>query len=720
MATKTLPSCRSAARPAVLLCGLAAATFHATAPAQDAAERVTVVAPKPAGDVTGFGDVPASSAPFQVNVTTQEQMRDDGVRRLSDLARIDPSVGGGYNAEGYYDFISVRGYVLDNRFNYRREGLPISAETTIPLDNKSRIEVLKGINGFQAGVGSPGGLVNAVVKRPTAQPVREAFVGWQQDGSVLASVDLGGRFGAQQEFGARLNVAAARIDPQVRDARGERWLAALAGEWRATADTLLEAEVEVSRRSQPSVPGFSVLGSVVPEPGDPNINLNDQPWSQPSVFGSTVGTLRWRQNLGDGWQFTAIGGTQRLTTDDRIAFPYGCVVAAQQQGLTEYFDRFCSNGTYDLYDFRSENEERRTNALDVSIAGAFATGPVRHTLSLGVQLARATVRTEPLAFNFTGVGNVQGTLVVPAAPEPTSPGSDRDSDSNDVYLRDAMAFGDDDTLWLGMRYTRQKTRTWQTDGTQRAGATQSFASPWVAYTHRFGTGLLAYASWGQGYESDIVPNTPIYSNAGQALDSLRSRQFEVGLKGRLEQGDWTVAAFDIDRPVSNDLCTGDVDPVCERVRDGSQRHRGVEALVDARFGDFSIAGGAMALQARREGSADASINGLRPTNVPAYTVRLQGGWRVPAVPGLELLALGSYESNRMVLPDNSLTVPGRGQVDLGLRYQQQAGATTLVWRAGVTNVFDERAWAQAPFQFGHSYLFPTPARSFAVSLQASL
>jgi iron complex outermembrane recepter protein len=101
-------------------------------------------------------------------------MKDLGIRRLSDLATIDAAVGDAYNADGYYDFLSVRGFVLDNRFNYRRDGLPISAETSIPLDNKSRIEVLKGTSGMLAGIGSPGGMVNFVVKRPTDAPSAKA------------------------------------------------------------------------------------------------------------------------------------------------------------------------------------------------------------------------------------------------------------------------------------------------------------------------------------------------------------------------------------------------------------------------------------------------------------------------------------------------------------------------------------------------------------------
>ena len=66
----------------------------------------------------------------------------------------------------------MRGFVLDNRFNFRRDGLPINAETSIPLDNKERIEILKGTSGIQAGTSAPGGLVNYVVKRPLDAPLR--------------------------------------------------------------------------------------------------------------------------------------------------------------------------------------------------------------------------------------------------------------------------------------------------------------------------------------------------------------------------------------------------------------------------------------------------------------------------------------------------------------------------------------------------------------------
>ncbi|MDB5872316.1 MAG: TonB-dependent siderophore receptor, partial [Ramlibacter sp.] len=127
----------------------------------------------PAADVTGFGDVPLKEVPVSATVINRQQLDASGARRLADLTQFDASVTDAYNAPGYWDFISIRGFTLDNRFNFRREGLPISAETTIPLDNKERVEILKGTSGIQAGTSAPGGLVNYVVKRPTEQDLRE-------------------------------------------------------------------------------------------------------------------------------------------------------------------------------------------------------------------------------------------------------------------------------------------------------------------------------------------------------------------------------------------------------------------------------------------------------------------------------------------------------------------------------------------------------------------
>jgi iron complex outermembrane receptor protein len=656
---------------------------------------------EPAAGVAGWGDVPLSKSPFQASVFGSEQMREYNVQRLADIVRLDPAASDAYNAEGYWDFLTVRGYVLDNRANYRRDGLPINAEFRIPLDDKERVELLKGTSGLQAGVSAPGGLVNYVVKRPTDEPLRRATLAWQESGSVLAAADLSQRFGVDRAFGLRMNAAAEHLDPNVHDAQGNRTLFALAGDWRIAPGMLLEAEVETSHRSQPSVPGFSLLGANVPAPVDPRINLNNQPWSLPVVFDATDASLRFTQQINPQWRWTAHLATQHLKTDDRIAFPFGC----SAEGFT---DRFCSDGTFDLYDFRSENERRRTNSLELAVHGQLQTGAFEHAVSAGVLRSEFRARFQDQVFNLAGIGNIDGTLVTPPSPEAFPADLDRDERNTEFFARDAIRHGAT-TAWLGLRYTRLS----------RSGSVelpeQSFTTPWVALSHEYAAGQLAYVSWGEGVETAVTPNLPTYgAAAGQPLPALKSKQWEVGTKGGLESVTWNVAAFDIRRPATTD--TGTTFFV-----DGTDHHRGVEASLGWQAAErWLVQGGVQFLHARREGSVDPTVNGKQPVNVPAATLKLQARHDLAAVPGLSVQADVMTESERQVLADNSVRIPGYGRLDAGVRYVQPLSAGTLVWRAGVDNLLDRRAWRESPFQFGHVYLFPLGARTFRVSLEAAL
>jgi len=731
-------------RPTLALASAAALLLFASqvARAQPALAPVTVTgkAPPPAS-VAGWGDAPLAAAPLQATTIDAAQIRDGGARRLSDLTRFDPSVTTAYDTEGYVDYFTIRGFVVDNRFNFRRDGLPINAETSIPLENKARVDILKGLSGLQAGTSAPGGLVDLVVKRPLDAPLRSAFIEWRERGSVVGSVDISQRFGEGDAFGIRLNAGAEHIDPIVRNATGNRNVLALAGDWRASAATLIEAEIENSHRSQPSVPGFSLLGDAVPTVSDPKLNLNNQPWSQPVVFDATTGSLRVTQKLDDGWRLVVHGLSQRLRTDDRIAFPFGCT----DPNGTYYPDRFCPNGNFDLYDFRSENESRRSSTLDVTLHGAARTGSLAHEFSLGVQRTIVKNRFQDSAFNpimdASGnlvQGNIDGTVVTPPAPDLVVPQTNRDERSTEFALRDAIAFGSTGaTAWLGARHTSLDRSTASTSpaGPPATAYKQSFTTPFLALSQVLGRGQLVYASWGKGVESDVAsmvplnpdanPQVPRYLNAGQALPAAESRQIEVGVKGGAENADWSAAAFDIRRPLFGDISTGGQcgDVQCTRGLVGEQRHQGMEGSLTWRGGTWGVRAGAQWLHARIESPGDPMLDGKKPTNVPAVTARLQGDWQLPAVAGgaLRLLAAGTYESAREVLPDNSVQLPSVTKFDLGARYETKSGAgITWTLRAGIDNVFDRRAWRESPYQFSHAYLLPLEPRTLRVSLQADL
>ena len=690
---------------------LLAASLPIAAAAQEAAQTVTVTgrAP-PTAAVAGFDDTPLSRAPFSATVIGPAALTDAGVSNLADIARVSPGLSDAYNAIGYWGNFTVRGYALDQRSNFRRDGLPISAETSLWLGNKNSVEVLRGTSGMQAGVSAPGGLVNLTVKRPIGT-LRSAALGVESDGTVGLLLDVGDRAGPDGRIGWRISAEATHLDPPLNAARGHREGIAAAGEWRLDADKLLEAELELNRQSQPSQPGFSMLGPRVPDAHeiDPRINLNNQPWSLPVVFVGETASLRWTQRLAADLTFVAHAMTQWLRTDDRIAFPFGCTAEGN-------FDRFCSDGSFDFYDFRSEGEHRRSDALDLSLGGRHTLWSQEHRWRTGVLGSRQRVDVPRGAFNFVGTGTIDGNTIVPADPGITAEGSTREERSVEAYARDQWLLTPDASLWLGLRTTRLERRSVATDGSNPIDTSQTFTTPWLAASLQVDARTLLYASAGEGIESAVAPNLPTYTNAGQVLPAQKSRQLEAGVK--LDGADWNASAalFDIRRPFVTDQCT----PDCTRLVDGQQRHRGVELDAQWRGGPWSLQAGGTWLRARRERSVNPADDALRPTNVPERSLRAVLGYQLASVPGVTLGVTVANESSRFILPDNTASVPSWTRIDLGVRWVQPLAASrTLTWRLAVDNATDKRAWRESPFQFGHVYLYPLAPRTWRASVGAA-
>ena len=424
------------------------------------------------------------------------------------------------------------------------------------------------------------------------------------------------------------------------------------------------------------------------------------------VFNGRTGSLRFTQDLSSELKLVAHAMRQQLVTDDRIAFPFGCSAEAN-------YDRYCSDGSLDLYDFRSNGERRTSDAADLSLQGRASWAGLVHRFNAGLLSTRYQARLGAQAYNYAGTGRIDGRSVVPAAPDASDPNTNRSERSTELHLQDAVELGGPWQLWVGLRHSRLQRDSVRTDGSRPTAYDQSFTTPWLALAWAVGAADLAYASWGQGVETEVVPNKPAtYSNAGQPLPALKSHQSELGFKHRAQALDWTLAAFDIARPASNDVGGA-------RVIDGSAHHTGLEAEAEWRAGAWSLRGSALWLHARREGSADSSLNGKRPTNVPAQSIKLQAAYNVASVPGLAVLGFVSHEGQREVLPDNSIATPGWTRLDIAARLTQKLSGQTLVWRVGVDNLTNQRAWKEAPYQYEHAYLYPLAPRTLSASARLS-
>jgi iron complex outermembrane recepter protein len=696
--------------------GSVATAFAQSAPPEPTLKPIVISAPAPRQQLSvgGFGDAPLRETPISATVIDSAQIKAVGAQKLADLYKFDASISDAYNAVGYINYATVRGFVIDNKYNIRRDGLPISGDTAIGLANKDRVEILKGTSGIQAGTSAPGGLVNYVTKRPTLKPTRSIDLSADSNGQLGAALDLGGRFGEANSQGYRLNVATDRLQSAAPGTRGNRQQLALALDSRIGQDGFLEAEFEYSRQSQSNVPGLSLLGSSGLLPAaNPKLNLNRQAWSQPTQFEGLTGSLRYTQAINDQWQWSAHLGSQRLKTDDRIAFPFGCT---DSNGVDYYADRFCLNGDADIYDFRSDGERRKKSAAQFKLDGNVQTGSVKHALSLGLLQSSGRIQTNESAYNYAGTLNLANpTQPIPADPSLTQPRNTLREKTTEFFATDVIAWNESFKTWLGLRHTRLN----RNDALNNTRYNQSFTTPWLAASYQFGNHTL-YASHGQGIESRITPNLPAYgAQAGLPLAAQRSRQTEIGIKslwkdiaGDNSQTETALTYFDIRRPLA-------VDTGSSFLFDGLQRHSGLEASASHTQGPWQFSASATWLNAKQKDAAiNAALNGLKPTNVPSHILRANAAYRV--APNWLLGAHLSHEGRRAILPDNSLMLPAWTRLDASLKWDTTTSGIKTTWQLSINNLLDKRFHQESPHQFGHAYLFPAAPRTLRIAASFAL
>jgi iron complex outermembrane receptor protein len=712
----------------------AIALLTATGLAAQSLTEITITDAAPS-QFSGFGDVPLSKAPFSAVTIDQQTLQDIGAKRVSDALRLDASVADSYNSPAYWDSLSVRGYTLDNRYNYRREGLPISAETMIGMDNKERIELFKGTSGIQAGTSAPGGLVNYVVKRPPSAQnttVRDVSASFGPAHNSSIALDLGGRFGQDQALGYRFNAAYEDLNPYIKNTEGHRHLMALAMDWRLTPDSRLEWEIERSERQQMGVNAYSLLGDTRPEPVDGKTNLTRQSWSVPGVFAGTTGSVRFKQSLSDGWLWTTSYGAQRLKTDDRLTFAMGHNCYDTIPNAPVLCDRYSSDGKFDLYDFRSDNERRKIDAVKTEISGSSAWGNTKHDFSASIMRFRQIDRLPPLqAYNLVGEGSTAGGFTTASDPTLSYPNVNRSEYSTELALSDRITWPTATTVWMGLRHTQFKRQSSENaicddnyvctpaSGTNPTAAVGQVTTPWLAVSQQLTPALQAYASYGQGVELSVTPNKPSYTNAGQALPALRSKQFELGIKHQSASTRWQATVFDITRPQSGDAC--DVNgEVCTRQIDGQAHHRGLELSGGLTQGQWRGDVSAAWTDAKRQGAAiDPSVNGQRALNVPRLSLRASAQYRFAGTPGLRSSLRLNHEGTRRVTEDGAIQLPAWTTLDLATHYDTRIQGTRTQWTLAIDNLADRRYWRESPKQYSHYYLYPGAPRTLRLAVKAS-
>ena len=695
-----------------LMGGYALAQGSPQLPTVTVASKAAPVLDTERADVGGFG-LNLTQTPQSVSVLGADLLGATASSSLSQAIKLDASLADSYNTIGYVEGLTVRGFLLDASTNFLRNGLAVSNYAPIALENKERIEVLKGVSGLQAGVSAPGGLVNMVTKAPLADDFTTVSLGTDSNSGSKIHLDTNTHLGA---VGVRLNLASENLRTPFDKADGTRDFASLALDTQA-GDTKLSADLEYHRKQQPSVPGLGLLdrngdgmGDTLPAPIYSKRNLNNQSWSLPFEATSSAAQFAIDQRLGATWQARLSAGTQRTAINDRLAFPDGCSNAANY-----VYPGLCANGDVDIYDYRSENEVRTTSAWEARLSGKAQALGVVHRIDLGVSGRQARTDLAPKqAYNWVGTTNIDAPLALPGDASANDLNTNSRERSTDVSASVVSDLSARVQSFVGVRSARLNRSSERSDGSRAVAFEETVTTPWAGLAWTAAPGTLLYASWGQGAELEAVPNRPTkFANAGQVLPALKSTQTELGVKWQAQPRLLVTAAlFNIEKPFADDQPTASGIPL--RVAAGkTARHRGLELSAAGQLdSQWSVQASWSALDAQYTAAVDPSLVGQRVTNVPKSKGSLFADYKVAAITGLSFNGLLTFESGKTATSDGSVTLPDAWQLDAGLRLQNRLIGRATQWSLWVENLTDRSYWRESPTMYwGGTYLFPSTPRT---------
>ena len=664
-------------------------------------------------DVGGLG-LTLAKTPQSVTVLGADLLAATASSSLSQAIKLDASLDDSYNTTGFIESLSVRGFLLDQGNNFMRNGLPVSNYAPIAMENKERIEILKGVAGLQSGVSAPGGLVNFVTKTPQRDAFTIVSLGADGNGGSKVHLDSNTAWGA---VGVRVNLAAEDQRTPFDRADGKREFASVALSTLAAPGTRISADLEYHHKKQPSVPGLGLLdsngdgvGDTLPTNNYARLNLNNQSWSQPFEAASSNAQFAVDHQINANWQARVGLGMQRTIVHDRLAFPDGC------SNATNYvYPGLCANGDVDVYDYRSENEERSTWAWDAKLQGNIASLGVQHRLSLGLSGRSARTDLAPKqAYNYVGSTNIYKPVPLPGDGTTLDLNTNSRERAVDVSASLVSDLTRSVQSFVGFRTSQLNRSSERSDGSRAIAFDQTVTTPWAGLSWSPMASTMLYASWGQGVELEAVPNRPNkFVNAGQVLPALKSEQTELCVKWQPNARVLvSAAAFSIDKPYADDQAT--VSDIPQRVAGGkTARHRGLElSAVGQMDAQLSLQASLTLLDARYTAAVDPKLVGQLVTNVPKTKVSLFADYKITALPGLSVNGLLTADSGKTVTTDGTVALPSAWQLDAGLRYQNRLIGKLTQWSLNVENLTDRSYWREAPTQYwGGTYLFPSTPRT---------
>lgn len=641
-----------------------------------------------------FRDMNPLDVPQTSNIVTREVLDAQAANTLFGALRNTAGVTRSQLNGSTYDNIAIRGILVENRGNYRLNGsLPVINLIDIPLENKERVEVLKGASSLYYGFVPPSGIVNLVTKRAGKTPVTDFAVTANQYGGASVHADIGRRFGEQEQFGARINLLEGREDIGVDHFSGDRQMASAAFDFRATKDLSFKLDLEHYRKEvseQAAIRLPTAVGGRITLPRTPDAKQNlAADWHKYDAK-ATNALFRTDYLLSDNWSVLLEAGKASTERDRHFSEFRNYDLATGDGVLRTYFAR---NQEY-------ENENYRTE-LYGRIPGTLVT----HELTFGYTANKRSSESGTSAPTIDTPQNLYNPVsIARLSPAFTNPSLPSEIEDKGWYLSDRVLIGEKWQAMVGVRSSRYENTT----TTSRYKADD--VNPSASLMYKVTPSVSVYGSYIEGVEeSGQAPANR--ANAGEWLPPAVAKQKEIGVKAEVAQGVLLQAAyFDIKRPSTT------VDAANRFVLNGLAQYKGIEIAASGELTkQLSLIASAQFLNADQLNKASIETYNKTPENTPKHTASLFAEYRLQSVPGLALNGGLFFVGERPVNNANEAEIGGYTTFSLGARYGTKISGHPTVFQAVLDNATDKEYWSAA----GNGYLGVGAPRTLKVMAKVS-
>lgn len=466
-------------------------------------------------------DTALVEAPRSISVATRQQMEDRNVQNLDDAVRYMPGiVSASYGSDTRYDWMRVRGFEPTQFL----DGLPLPrgayANPKAETWNLDRLALLRGPASSVYGQTPPGGLLDMVSRRPSAQTSHAVQIQYGSDNYRQINFASTGKIDDQGQFLYGLSGVVRDAGTQVDHIDNKRYNIAPSLTWNIDPDTSLTLLSQFTRDDTGATSQFMpIQGTKIKSPlgqvshhknlGDPDYEFYDRTYY-------ALG-YAFEHRFSDLWQFR-----QNLRyTKSELSFQQLTVgsYAYAPADAAGNISRTSTNVNEDIGQF----------AVDNNFQANFATGDIDHTLLIGLDHQRTS--TSYLSIygdgGKTNIFNpVYGQPIVRPARANAYYDYDQKTIQTGLYVQDQMALeqwrltlgGREDWVHQGTTYLNKKDVT----NTDRS---KNFSGN-AALSYVFDSGVVPYLSYAESFQ----PASNASASPTESYKPTQGKQWELGIK----------------------------------------------------------------------------------------------------------------------------------------------------------------------------------------------